>query len=186
MTLDQTIKFVEYLCDGVELAAHDVDVHSIPAAEVESIGHKISRLSGSLELPLEVAIEGFPDATVRICSDFKTMYSVYYYDEVACFTSLTLSGADPELENELIQVFRALLLGDFDSDEITEEEWDEINAAGLFDFDAVTERPVTFQTYLVDDAEDDEERKLLDQFQATDRALTIAFLQLPQVELEFD
>lgn len=187
MTLQPIIKFVEYLGDGVVLESHDVDVNSVPVAAVEAVGQKIARLSGSLELPLEFAIEGQPDAIVRVCSDFKTMYSVYYFDEVACLTSLTLPGVDPESESELIQVFRALLLSDSDNDEITDEEWETIEAEGLFDFNAIEERPVTLQTFLMEPEEGAEEEQILfDQFREIDRALTIAFLDLPQVKLESD
>ena len=138
--------------------------------------HKLARLSGDLELPLEGQLPGdFPHIDFRIGSDLNGAYVLYYLHDEVVFASLYLRGDDDVTETELTHVFKFLLLDTADTDEPSEDEIEEVLSSSAFDFPAVQSRPVV---YTVQFSMDPNEQSECRHIKRMDQHLAAAFLRL--------
>ena len=145
-----TLQVVSYSAAGdIEAQAAVED----PAAK-DAIAHfskKFKWLSGDLDLPLEEPIPEIEEAALRICSESSAAYVIYYLDEEPVMASLIVAGVDEEAEFEIMSTFKFLLLQGDTDEEPDDETIDAVMAAAQFDFEAIQERPATFQIQLNDD-----------------------------------
>ena len=133
-------KLVEIAAETAQLASHFKD--------------KFKRLSGDLDLPLEEKIPGAEESMVlRICSEGTAAYVIYYYADEPVLASLLLAGENEEVEFEIMATLRFLLLQGDEDEEPDDAAIDAILAAAEFDFEAVEDRPITYQVVLDDDPE---------------------------------
>jgi len=143
----------------------------------ETISHfrsKLSRLSGDLDLPMEVKLPGdFSNLEFLIVSDLHAAYVLYYWDDEVVFASLYLRGDDEENETELAHVFKFLLLDTEDSEDPTEEEINDVLSSDAFDFPAVEDRPVAFAIRFLYDPDAD---AMMAHVAGMDHCLAAAFL----------
>ncbi|MFT5301260.1 MAG: hypothetical protein ACI87E_004958 [Mariniblastus sp.] len=172
-----------YSVDGDFVSTSEVSTGELDAACVSVFQKKFQHLSGDLELPFEDKLPSDQGSTshdvgsikYRIGSDLNGAYVLYYLNDAVIFSSLILSGTDAVTENELLEVFKFLLLDTEDSDEPTEEEIEEILGAEAFDFHSVEQRPVVFE---VEMADQDIETETVKQISSMNRHLALAFLAI--------
>ena len=131
---------IEIADETVQLASHFKD--------------KFKRLSGDLDLPLEEKIPGAEESMVlRICSEGTGAYVIYYFADEAILASLLMAGENEETECAILDTLRFLLMQGDEDEEPDEAAIDAILAAAEFDFEAVEDRPITYQVVLDDDPE---------------------------------
>lgn len=153
--------------DGKCSATFSVRLDELNAETLTHFEKRLSRLPDDLDLPLDSELPGeLSDIDYRIVTDGAGAYVLYYYDEEAIFASLLLPGVNAEQENELLQVFRFLLLDDEDLDEPTDEEIEAVLAGSpdRFDFESFMERPVmvAIRFFDPDFLDDDDEASDID------------------------
>ena len=150
----KNLHVAKYSADG-EL--ENQNVVEITAETVKLADHfkdKFKRLSGDLDLPLEEKIPGAGESMVlRICSEGTAAYVIYYYADEPILASLLLAGEKEEVEFEIMATLRFLLLQGDEDEEPDDAAIDAILAAAEFDFEAVEDRPITYQIVLDDDPE---------------------------------
>ena len=76
---------------------------------------------------------------------------IYYYLDNPIAASLVLAGENEEVEFEIMTTLRFLLLVGDEDEEPDEAAIDAIMAAAEFDFEAIEDRPITYQVVLDDD-----------------------------------
>jgi len=167
-----TLQVVSYSIAG-DLEAQTTVEKSLAKDAVANFSEKFKWLSGDLDLPLEEPIPGIEDAALRICSESSAAYVIYYLDEEPVLASLIVAGTDEEAEFEIMSTFKFLLLQGDTDEEPDDEMIDTVMAAAQFDFDAVQERPVTFQILLNDDSK---LAAVCDKFKEVDLAVAAAFI----------
>ena len=121
------------------------------ASLVSHFKDKFTRLSGDLDLPLEEKIPGEESMVLRICSEGTAAYVIYYHLDNPIVASLVLAGENEEVEFEIMATLRFLLLVGDEDEESDEAAIDAIMAAAEFDFEAIEDRPITYQVVLDDD-----------------------------------
>ena len=145
-----------YTGDGIYQNSCQINSGDLDSAHVDYFRKACQGLSGDLELPYEDKLPGeFEYMEYRIGSDLNGAYVLFYFHDEVIFATLLLSGTDEEVETELMQVFKYLLLDTTDEDEPTEEEIEKVLASSNFDFAALSDRPIAFEVML--SAEPDEE-----------------------------
>jgi len=131
---------------------NQVEITAEMASLVNHFKDKFTRLSGDLDLPLEEKIPGGEESMVlRICSEGTAAYVIYYYLDNPIAASLVLAGENEEVEFEIMTTLRFLLLVGDEDEEPDEAAIDAIMAAAEFDFEAIEDRPITYQVVLDDD-----------------------------------
>lgn len=176
------------------MGANEVATSELDVSCVSIFQEKFRHLSGDLELPFEdklphshkasknqEATSNLSSVKYRIGSDLNGAYVLYYINDAVIFSSLILSGTDLVTENELLDVFKFLLLDTQDSDEPTEEEIDSILNSEAFDFHSVEHRPVVFE---VEMADQDVETETVKQISEMNRHLALAFLSIERPQSE--
>jgi hypothetical protein len=137
-----------YLENGELDSTGTIDMSDLDQTLVSHFKGDLMSLSGDLELPMERPVPDIEHLEYRIGSDLKGgAFVLYYFHDELIMASLLLSGSHEEPENDLLQVFKYLLLEPEGIDEEegpTDEEIDEILALDAFDFESVSERPVLF------------------------------------------
>lgn len=122
------------------------------------VGHfrtALKNLSGDLELPYEAALPSesglHGDAAhceYRIGSDLRGgAYVMCYFHDAIATTSVFLQGSDEFHETQLLETIKCLLLEPDDvdeSEELTDDQLDELLALDAFGFDSVQQRPAVF------------------------------------------
>lgn len=139
---DSIFRIYEYDLDGKCSRERGVLSVELDAQTLEIFQQLLTRLSSDLELPLEADVPGeisFLD--FRIGSDGLAAYVLYYFHDEVLLASLILPGVDSQAEDELIDVFRFLLLDTEDLDEPSELEIDSVLNSKLFDFSNLLQRP---------------------------------------------
>ncbi len=176
MSQFETLHVASFDLEGELTTQQAVDRVAIETDRVESFKRSLTKLSGDLDLPLEVVVPDMEHLVLRICSDrHQAAYTVYYFHDEAVFASLLLPGRDLEIETELTQVLRFLLLDTSDEDEPDEEVIEEILTAPEFRFEAIETRPATIQIALNDDESISTE---LEQIAEIDQQVAVAFFEL--------
>ena len=131
-----------------------VEITAETAQLVSHFKDKFKRLSGDLDLPLEEKIPTAEDSMVlRICSEGTAAYVIYYYADEPVLASLLMAGKNEEVEFEIMATLRFLLLQGDEDEEPDDAAIDGILAAAEFDFEAIDDRPITYQVVLDDDPE---------------------------------
>ncbi len=144
----------KYSAAGDLESQDQVEITAEMASLVSHFQDKFKRLSGDLDLPLEEIIPGDEDSLVlRICSEGTAAYVIYYYLDNPIAASLVLAGKNEEVEFEIMATLRFLLMVGDDDEEPDEAAIDAILAAAEFDFEAIDDRPITYQVVLDDDLE---------------------------------
>jgi hypothetical protein len=170
----KTFTIANYDPDGDLHEQQVLDPAGLNSEIVSLFQAKLSRLSGDLDLPLEVRLPGeFSDLQFSIVSDLNAAYALYYWGDEVVFASLYLRGDDEENETELAHVFKFLLLDTEDSEDPTDEQIDEVLASDAFDFPAVADRPVAFAIRFLYDPDAEE---MMAHVAQMDRCLAAAFL----------
>ncbi|MEL7499258.1 MAG: hypothetical protein AAFN77_16750 [Planctomycetota bacterium] len=142
------------------------------------LSNQLSQLSFDIDLPLELIFEGDPKVVLRICATESAAYAIYYVADRACFASLILTGNDDELDFELMQTFRYLLLDESDDDDPSEESIMELLNQEAFEFFQIEERPVVHRIWLSEESAD-----VILRLERTDQQVAVAYMGLPQVGL---
>lgn len=169
-----TVAFYDF--DGIHQKTLTTQTADLDSSVIHVFKDKFKLLSGDLELPYEDKLTGDCESIrFRIGSDLNGAYVLYYLDDEVILASLYLSGTDEELETELMQVFKYLLLDTEDDDEPTEEEIEAVLASELFEFESVVERPVVYQ---VEVAPSSDYAAEFSNVRRADLALATAFFEL--------
>ncbi len=112
---------------------------------VEQLSDRLKHLSGDLELPLEGRLPwAESEVAFRISSDLQSSFTFYYLGTEVIGISLTLLGAEPDPEAEMIDSIRLLLLDHEDREELDDEQIELILAIDQFEFHSFTQRPIHF------------------------------------------
>lgn len=147
----------EYNSSGQLIGQRDIRTSDLDSETLNFFQRKLARLSHDLELPLESVLPGeLPFLEFRIGSDGSAAYVLYYFHDEVLMASLILPGGDEQAEEELIDVFRFLLLDAEDSDEPTEEEIEQVLGSELFDFRNI-QRPAVINISFASDPSDSPE-----------------------------
>ena len=150
----KNLHVAKYSADG---NLKDQQLVEITAETAQLAGHfkdKFKRLSGDLDLPLEEKIPDADEAMVlRICSEGSGAYVIYYFADEAILASLLMAGKNEETECAILDTLRFLLMQGDEDEEPDEAAIDAILAAAEFDFEAIEDRPITYQVVLDDDPE---------------------------------
>lgn len=174
-----TLLLITFNSSGEACSENRIDPKAISEIFVE----KLSRVSGSLDLPLEFQVSDCPPVNIQICSTSGAAYSVYYMNDIALYTSLILTGSDPDAERELADAYRYLLLDETDEETPSEDFLEEILELDAFDFEQFSERPILHQIPIIDNeladgfGEDDiSSEELLHKIRKIDEAIAVSFL----------
>lgn len=142
----------KYSAAGDLETQNQVEITNEMGSLVSHFKDKFKRLSGDLDLPLEEKIPGSEESMVlRICSEGTAAYVIYYYLDNPIAASLVLAGKNEEVEFEIMATLRFLLMVGDEDEEPDEAAIDAIMAAAEFDFEAIDDRPITYQVVLDDD-----------------------------------
>ena len=158
-----------------QLEAHsEVDIDDSLVTLVDHFTERFKRLPGDLDLPLEEKIPGLDESAVlRICSESSAAYVIYYLNDAPLLASLLVAGQDEEAEFEIMSTLKFLLLQGDGDDELEDDAIDAVLAAAEFDFEAIPDRPITYQIVLDDDPEVAQQVRA---FKPIDQAVAVAFI----------
>lgn len=136
-----------YSDDGNAIGGKSITVDSLDPRDITYFAERFEYLTDDLELPFEAPLPGDSfGMEFRICSVIDGAYVTYYFQDQMIFSSLLLSGADDELETELMEIFRFLTLDGGKSEDPSEEEIEDIlENSSQFDFSKITQRPCAFE-----------------------------------------
>jgi len=176
VTIPESIALVRFSMAGDLVESTEYPWADLNKDHIKFFADKFEHLSGDLELPLESRLPGNPEfMEFRIGSDLHGAFVLYYFHDEAIFTSVILSGTNDECENELLQVFKFLLLDFENNDEPSEEEIDSVLNSSYFDFDSVTVRPVVIEIQSSDRPDEADQCSLA---MKMNRHLAAAFLNI--------
>ncbi len=174
MNFNKKIHVASYSSDGQLQGHSETQVDDSAVALVEHFIEKFTRLPGDLDLPLEEKIPGMNESAVlRICSESSAAYVIYYFNDAPLLASLLVAGQDEEAEFEIMSTLKFLLLQGDGDEELEEETIDAVLAAAEFDFEAIEDRPITYQIVLDDDPEVADQVRA---FRPIDHAVAAAFI----------
>jgi len=171
----KNLHVAKYFANGDLENQNQVEITAETAQLASHFEDKFKRLSGDLDLPLEEKIPGCDESMVlRICSEGTAAYVIYYLQDEPVLASLVLAGKDEESEFEIMTTLRFLLLQGDEDEEPDEAAIDAIMAAAEFDFEAIDDRPITYQVVLDDDPEVTAQ---VQSFMTIDLAVAAAFIE---------
>lgn len=174
MNAIKKIHVADYSSDGQLQGHSEAQIDDAAVALVEHFSEKFTRLPGDLDLPLEEKIPGMDESAVlRICSESSAAYVIYYLNDAPLLASLLVAGHDEEAEFEIMSTLKFLLLQGDGDEEPDDEAIDAVLAAAEFDFEAIEDRPITFQIVLDDDPEVAQQ---VQAFRPIDLAVAAAFI----------
>ena len=136
--------------DGHKLDQQIAATDQLDSKFIGELREQFSRLSGDLDLPLEVPLRlpepqaellGIDEIRFQVNSNAEGAFVLYLADDECIFCSLYLAGGTTDSENEFADVFRYFLLDEDETEDASDDNIDRILASKLFDFGSVKERP---------------------------------------------
>ena len=141
--------------EGNLLATEQGSSAGIDSGTLQWHADRLQRMSGTLQLPLKVALEGVEaELSYEIYNESTAAYVLYYSGEEAVAATLIISGRENEGEAAVLSLFRYLLLEEEMEVEATDERINELLASEQFDFEAEESRPAAYSVLLVKNAGD--------------------------------
>ncbi|MEM7453436.1 MAG: hypothetical protein AAF456_03675 [Planctomycetota bacterium] len=159
--------------DGRLLKSGQFSTDGLDESAVENHADKMQRMSGTLQLPLKVALEDqLSHISYEIYNESTAAYVLYYSGEEVVSATLIMSGREVDGEADVLSLFRYLLLEEETEVEATDERINELLGTDRFDFDAEPSRPASYSVLLTEEESPDQTH-----IDEVDREVTAAFLR---------